>query len=387
MRLTVTDLQTSAQVSTRQYTDDGFLRVTVRGARIGIQKYLASELGLTDRNPNDVVNVLRPPEEVFHPDSLKSYKDADFTIEHPSDMVNPDSYNSVSVGHITSEGRRNDEWVEFDSIIKSKDGIKSVENGLTGVSMGYSMDMDKSSGTWEPTGEDYEFVQRSIIINHCAATANPRAGASAKILDNNPKVQQMKITLTDGKTVAVDSEEKAMLIQSAFDSLQKRLTDAEKDLEDMEEEKEKAVAAKDMAESEKEKAEDELEKEKEKTTDSAVSALVSRVAKTTDSAKKVAGKDFTCDSMNEIEIKRAALSDAYPKKNWKDLSDAVIAFAFDEAEEKKAEDEEEEEKEKANDSFRKLGNDASKLSLKDSEKARTEARDSYFEKRYGKKDK
>lgn len=372
MRLTVTDLQTSAQVSSRQYTEDGFLRVAVRGARVGIQKYLASELGLKDRNPQDVVNVLRPPEEVFSADSLQSYKDADFTIEHPDDMVNPDTYNSVSVGHITSEGRRSGDWVEFDSIIKSKEGIKSIESGLSGVSMGYSMDIDSSKGVWAPTGEDYEFVQRSIIINHCAATANPRAGASAKILDNKPKVQQMKITLTDGNTISVDSEEKAMLIQSAFDSQQKRLVDAESKLKDMEEEKDKAEAAKDMAAEENEKMKDELEEEKKKTSDSNLSALVSNVAKTMDSAKKIAGKDFACDSMNEIAIKRAALSDAYPKKDWKNLSDAVITFAFDEAEEKKADDEDEYEKEKAADSWSRLANDAQSVSVKDAQSARDE---------------
>ena len=125
-------------------------------------------------------------------------------------------------------------------------------------------------------------------------------------------------------------------------------------------------------EEEKEELEDDLEEEKKKTSDSAIAALVSNVAKTMDSAKKIAGKEFACDSMNEIAIKRAALSDAYPKKDWKNLSDAVISFAFDEAEEKKADDEDEDEREKATDSWSRLANDAQSVSVKDAQSARDE---------------
>lgn len=374
MKVTLTDKLSTPIKSSRVYDDNGFLRVPAKAARTGIQQYLASELGLKDRNPMELVNVYRPPEEVFAADSLKSYKDVDVTIEHPEDMVSCETYDAVSVGHVTSDGRQEGDWVVCDLIIKSKDAIKEIESGKVEISMGYEMDLKAMDG-FTDFGESYEFVQTSLKMNHAALVSSARAGHEARIFDNKPKVQQMKITLTDGKTVAVDSEEKAMLIQSAFDSLQKRLKDAEEKAEDMEEEKEKAEVAKDMAEAEKEKMEDELEKEKEKTTDSAISALVARVAKTMDSAKKIAGKDFTCDSMNEIAIKRAALSDAYPKKNWQDLSDAVIAFAFDESEEKKAEAEGEDEKEKSYDSWSRLAKDAQSVKVTDQQKTMDAAYD------------
>ncbi|AUR82856.1 coil containing protein [Vibrio phage 1.029.O._10N.261.55.A7] len=385
MKLTIKDKVSTPFGSRRVITDEGFLRVPAKAARTGIQEYLASELGLKDRNPMDVVNVYRPPEEVFDSESLASYKDTDVTDDHPSDLVNSKTYDAVSVGHVTSEGRKEGEWVVADLIIKSQDAIDKINSGKAEISMGYTMNLEAKDGVDPVSGKNYEFVQKSIKINHAALCDAARAGKEARLFDNKAKGAQMKVTLLDGQSVTLSDENQAALIQSQFDTLHTRLKDAEKKADDMEEEKEKAETAKDMANEEKEKLEDELEEEKKKTSDSAIADLVSRVAKTMDSAKKIAGKDFACDSMNDTEIKRSALSDAYPKKDWKDLSDAVINYAFDEAKEKKAEDEDE--KEKATDSFNSLGNDANNLSIEDSNSARVSARDSYLETRYGKKDK
>ena len=43
--------------SERKYTDEGFLVVPARISRTGIQQYLAIEMGLQDRNPEDVIRV------------------------------------------------------------------------------------------------------------------------------------------------------------------------------------------------------------------------------------------------------------------------------------------------------------------------------------------
>ena len=376
MKVTLTDKSSVPVGSSRVYDDNGFLRVPARAARIGVQKYLASELGLKDRNPMELIGVYRPPEEVFAADSLASYKDVDVTIEHPEDMVNSETYDAVSVGHVTSEGRREGDWVVCDLIVKSKDAIKEIENGKVEISMGYEMDLKKRKGTTD-SGEDYEFVQTSLKMNHSALVSSARAGKEARIFDTNLKVKQMKVTLLDGKHVSVDSEEKAMLIQSAFDSVQNKLKDAEKKAEDMEEEKEKAVADAEMAKEEKEKAEDELEEEKKKTSDSAIAERVAGVTKALDQAKTIAGKDFSCDSFDLLSIKRKALSDAYPKTDWSDKPAAVIEYAFDEKYEEKAEDEDEEEKKSASDSWSNLATDAQNTKIVDAQTARDNAYEEY----------
>lgn len=390
MKVTLTDKSTFKLDSRRVKDDSGNLRLPIQMARTGVQYYLGMELGLNDR-AIEKIGVYRSPDEVFKPESMMTAKDIDITLmpngAHPDDFITPASRKGLPiVGHVTTGGRKEGNWVVVDAIIKDEDGIKLAESGSEiYVSPAYAMELAEDQGFDPDTGEKYEFKQKDIIFNHLSIVDNPRGGTGAKLLDTGEKLMAHKVKLADGQSCSVADEATATLIQANIDGLTKRAKDAEEKAEYMEEEKEKAVADAEMAKEEKEKAKDELEEEKKKTSDSAIAELVSRISKTMDSAKKIAGKDFTCDSMNEVAIKRAALSDAYPKKDWKDLSDAVISYAFDEAEKKKTEDEEE--KKNASDSFKKLGDDASNLSLKDSNSMRVNARDSYLQKRYGKKDK
>lgn len=60
MRITIRDRVTFPVPSLREITPEGYLKVPGRVARVGIQQYLASELGLTDRPPGQIVNVYLP---------------------------------------------------------------------------------------------------------------------------------------------------------------------------------------------------------------------------------------------------------------------------------------------------------------------------------------
>ena len=107
-------------------------------------------------------------------------------------------------------------------------------------------------------------------------------------------------------------------------------------------------------------ADEELKKEKAKSTDEAISKQVTEIVKTTVDAKKLAGKDFTCDSTNPTEIKLAALKAKNPTKDYTGKADAYIDAAFEIEAEKETDDMEEEEgkKKKAADSIANLGKDA-----------------------------
>ena len=69
MIITVNDRASYAVQSSRVFTDEGFLCVPGRVSRTGIQQYLARELNL-DGDPNRIVNVYRPEDEVFKDESL-----------------------------------------------------------------------------------------------------------------------------------------------------------------------------------------------------------------------------------------------------------------------------------------------------------------------------
>ena len=180
----------------RTYTDNGFLRVTGRAAKTGVYKYLASELLLKDREPNEIVNVLRSNEEVFNTQSMASYSNVDVTNDHPKDLVDSDSFKLASVGHVIS-AKQSGDFVEVDMIIKDAAAIKDVESGKVQLSPGYEVNYIPEQGVYDATGESYEFVQRDIKINHVAICARARAGAQARINDSSVLPVENKLTVRD----------------------------------------------------------------------------------------------------------------------------------------------------------------------------------------------
>lgn len=336
-RIAVTD-RIGYGITKREYTDEGFLMVPGRVARSGIQQYLASELGLTDRKPNDLVNVYRPPEEVFNADSLASYDASDVTIEHPSEMVNADTYSNVSAGVVRGNAVQDGDFVLANLIIKSKDGIAAVETGKAQLSAGYTALYDDTPGT-TPDGQKYDFVQRDIKINHVALVDRARAGAQARLFDNHGVKKMTKIVLDSGRSIEIEDSATATLVQDSLERLTKQVKDAE-------EVAEKAKAKADMTE-------EELIAEKKKSSDSAIKDRVDAIARVNDSARKIAGKDFTCDSVDVLAIKRQALTVARDSVAWAEKSDAYVDAAFDMQMDADATDDK-----GAQDSYAKLATDA-----------------------------
>lgn len=369
MKITVTDRAGIPLAgSSRVITPEGYLQVPGRVARAGVQHYTACELGLDDRPHNEVICVYRSPEEVFSPKSLATYDNSDMTVEHPSDMVTAVTYRQVSVGHAISEGRPEGEFVVVDLLIKDGDAIKAIESGKCELSAGYMAEYIERPGT-APDGTPYQFVQQSIEINHIALCDTARAGRLARLFDTNPAqeaVMTHKVTLDSGVKVEVADEATQTLIQSTIDGLRKRVADAE-------EEKTKAEQAKDEAEAKADAKDEENEELKKQSSEDSISKRLTEVLAVTDSARKVAGDKFVCDSVSPVAIMRAALDAAGVKckrhESWDAAPEAYVVAAFDMAEEKKdTEDEEEEDdKSKTTDSHRKLGEDLSKVKTGDAQ--------------------
>lgn len=344
-RISVID-RVSYNITKRTYTDEGFLVVPGRVARTGIQQYLASELGLTDRKPNELINVYRPAEEVFHPDSLASYDASDVTIEHPNEMVSADNYNSTSAGVVRGEATQDGDFVLANMIIKSKDAIDAVESGKVQLSAGYTALYDDTPGI-TPEGEPYDFVQRDIKINHVALVDRARAGAQARLYDNQgERAMKHKIILDSGSAIEIEDSTTATLVNDSIARLKQAV-------KDMGTKAEKKQAEADMMK-------EELDMEKEKSSEDSMSKRIELITKAKDAAIKVAGKTFACDSINIPTIQRAALAMVRDSIDWADKSDVYVQAAFDMAEEKKAEDMEEdmEEEKGAHDSLKQLANDA-----------------------------
>ena len=321
MQIKVCDRASFAVNTKRTYTDEGFLIVPGRVARTGTQEYLASELGITDRSPNDIIIVHRPEASVFEQASLDSYNGADITIEHPSSMIDAESHGLVSKGVVRGVGKRDGDFVDIELMIKSRDAINAVESGKVQLSAGYTAIYDEA-----PKDSPYDFIQREIRINHVALVDRARAGAQARLFDNKPGVKTMtvKVTLDSGKSVDVENEAAATLVTDCIERLTKRAEDAEQATIDVHENLEKVQAEKDAHE-------EELEEEKKKSSDDSIAKRVEAIANTNDNARKIAGDKFTCDSVNLVDIQRAALTVKRSTVDWKDKSDIYVQTSFDAA--------------------------------------------------------
>lgn len=313
MRITINDRQ-NYDITRREYTDEGFIRVPGRVARTGIQDYLASELGITDRAPNDIVRIFRPEEEVFNDQSLESYLGADVTDDHPPAMVDASSYKEYTVGTVRSVGIRDGDFVSAELIIKDRNAISNVESGKVQLSAGYTAEYDMTPGV-TPDGQSYDGVQRSIKINHVAIVSRARAGAMARIFDKQEGKPMFVITLDSGSTVEVADKSASTLITDSI----KRLTQATIDKQ----------AEVDTHQVVIDSLTEEVNTLKTKTSDAALEARIKAVADARIDAVKVAGKEFSCDSVDVVEIQRAAMTVAKPKMSWSDKDAAYVAGAFD----------------------------------------------------------
>lgn len=337
MQVTVFDRSTF-KITEREYTDNGFLKVPGRVARTGIQEYLACELGL-DGDPMRVIKVMRPESEVFNAASLDSYNGVDVTIEHPSKFVDDETYNQISKGTVLNAVRDGD-FVKAELIVKAKDAIAAVESGKVQLSAGYSAVYDEA-----PADADYDYIQTNIRINHVAIVDRARAGAQARLFDHlptQPEKAMTKVVLDSGRSIELEDGATAIMIQDSFDRLAKSAKDASDELQ-------KVQAT---ADAQKEKI-TQLEADLKAANDTdVIKTKLAELAKIQDSARNIAGKEFVCDSVDVMEIKRAALAQVRDSIDWSEKGDEYVNAAFDfaDADMKKDEDEEEESKDmKSND--------------------------------------
>lgn len=151
------------------YTEEGYLRDRPILTSTGIFEY---------RNPDGTTRrELRLPEEVFAPESLKSYLGKPIIITHDAGLITKDNVHREAVGTILSEGERDGNDIRADIIIHDTNEMKKC--GLKELSLGYNLDLDETPGVWE--GKPYDAVQRNISINHLALVLEARAGDQARL--------------------------------------------------------------------------------------------------------------------------------------------------------------------------------------------------------------
>lgn len=200
---------------------DGSVHSPAYLARTGVQTYRFADG--TERRE------YRPPEEVFAPASLASWKFAAITVGHPTQDVSPMNWRNLAVGHTDGMPAKATvdavDYLASGCVVRDQAAIDGIGRGdLSALSGGYFVDYDPTPGV-APNGERYDGVQRNIVGNHVALLppGAGRAGPNVRLyLDaNSDRDVGYAIERRRDEIMAMTPEE-----QAAFDRLR-----AEKDAE------------------------------------------------------------------------------------------------------------------------------------------------------------
>lgn len=191
-------------------TPSGGLRIPAVLTRAGVFTY-------KDQDGNSI-RELRHPEDVFHPDSIKSLEDAPVTDLHPTGLVTPQTFKRDAVGHIRDVRRDGDKLVGT-VVVQDASMIQAIEGGnRREISLGYHATREWATGDYK--GEAFDARQRVIRYNHGGIGPRSwgRAGPEVQLRLDNKGENKMSVRI-DG----VDYDASSPQFAQAFENHQRKL--------------------------------------------------------------------------------------------------------------------------------------------------------------------
>jgi uncharacterized protein len=323
----------AALITDKRISSDGYMRAVVHAARSGIYEYTASEVGAPETFPRDaIINVYRPADEVFAPESMASFINKPVTLGHPQVSVDATNYREHVRGNV-GRARENGQWLDFDVALMDAEIIKAIDNGTRELSNGYTCQLEWADGTFD--GKPYQAIQRNIRGNHLAVVDKGRAGSECRIGDGQKfatcdSIPALGVNEVTTKTITVDGVpiQATDAAEAVINKLQKALADMtakmkaeeEADESDMKKTKDE-ISARDgqIAVLQKQLADAEV-------TPAKLDALVAARAKVLDTAKAILPK-LDVSAMSDADIMKAAVTSALGDAAA-NLDDSAIKGAF-----------------------------------------------------------
>lgn len=176
----------------RRKTDaNGFVAVPAIITRVGIQRYTKDQLGIPGVSGDEIVNVFRGPDTVFHQDTIESFKHLPITDGHPAKGVSPKNVRMLQGGHIGEDVQKADESeIDLGATIYLTDHSFIEKSKGSETSAGYDAQIIPSSGEFEGQKYDYKF-DGPMIGNHLALVPAARCGKECRVLDEENKEKEM----------------------------------------------------------------------------------------------------------------------------------------------------------------------------------------------------
>lgn len=175
-------------------TGEGYLRVSAKLSRSGIQDYYGFEIG--QEPVEKLFRVYRPEDEVFSDEALASFRLKPVTDGHPFDNVSAETWTKEARGIVAEDVRREGDHTIATLLITDADIANRIQrSGSVELSCGYDCELDFTPG-FTASAQTYDAVQRKIRGNHVAIVEQGRCGPScstqADAATGSPKVVMLQ---------------------------------------------------------------------------------------------------------------------------------------------------------------------------------------------------
>lgn len=192
----------------KEKTPEGYLLCRdVPISRVGSFEYSAAEVGLP--NIGHAVQVWRPEEQIFNPETIASFEAKPVVIGHAR-FADPDNWREIAVGTTQNVRRGEGDKSDFllaDLLLTDRKAIEAVESGdLKEVSCGYDADTQET-----PQGIE----QIGIVGNHVALVVSARS-SGCKIGDGSMTTSlktRLRKLFRDGNEDAFNEEVDKLQVQ------------------------------------------------------------------------------------------------------------------------------------------------------------------------------
>lgn len=197
-------------------TPEGYLRIPATFSRAGLQRYRRAD--------GSTAIEYRPEEEVSREDALLSLANLPVTLEHPPELLTPETCTQYQRGFSGSHVEYRSPFATGFVTITDRDAIDAIKRGdAREVSVGYRVKFDATPGV-SPDGQRYDGVQREISGNHIAIVRKGRAGPEVRLhMDSAYAVDPYR---DDGASDTTQPEEEHMTAVAALSNATEALANA-----------------------------------------------------------------------------------------------------------------------------------------------------------------
>lgn len=194
--------------------DNGWMRVPAAISSVGVFAYETAD--------GKVTLEYRPPEEVFHVDSVDSFRSVPVTLDHPPVALDGSNTQMFAVGNAGDALQPSGKVLEGHVLLTANNAVQAADGGKRQLSPGYTVELDMTPGV-TPDGQRYDAVQRKIRGNHVAIVDRGRQGSTVALRMDGDAVAVSDTKRTDMATITIDGKRHQVSddVAAAFKALQK----------------------------------------------------------------------------------------------------------------------------------------------------------------------